>query len=79
MRLIGNKLCKFSLKDTFKLTDFLDDFSIKEKIKHSFDVNSPFTNVSLTKTLDFLCNRISSDFLLFPIRSTQLKELLMLL
>lgn len=53
---IRNKLFKFYLKDKFELVDFLDGINIQEKTKHSFDVNSSFTNLSLMRTIDFLCN-----------------------
>uniref|UniRef100_A0A5K4F1X7 Reverse transcriptase domain-containing protein n=1 Tax=Schistosoma mansoni TaxID=6183 RepID=A0A5K4F1X7_SCHMA len=75
---IRANLCKFSLKDTFELIDFLGDINIKDKSLHSFDVNSLFTNVPLTKTVDFLCDYISKNFPLFPIPSPFLKDLLLL-
>ncbi|CAH8499563.1 unnamed protein product [Schistosoma haematobium] len=75
---IRTNLCKFSLKDTFELIDFLGDINIKDKSLHSFDVNSLFTNVPLTKTVDFLCDYISKNFPLFPIPLPFLKELLLL-
>ncbi|VDP82445.1 unnamed protein product [Schistosoma mattheei] len=75
---IRTKLCKFSLKDIFELVDLLGDTNIKDKSLHSFDVNSLFTNVPLTKTVDFLCDYISKNFPLFPIPLPFLKELLLL-
>ncbi|CAH8506961.1 unnamed protein product [Heterobilharzia americana] len=45
---------------------------------YSFDVNSLFTNVPLSKTISILCNYISSKNLPFPITPTFLKELLLL-
>ncbi|VDQ10563.1 unnamed protein product [Trichobilharzia regenti] len=76
---VRNELCKFTLKDTFELVDCLVDMTIKNRKMYSFDVNSLFTNVPLVKTVDILCDYISSTCFSFPFPLTYLKDLLLLL
>ncbi|CAH8459536.1 unnamed protein product [Schistosoma rodhaini] len=75
---IRRRICKHSLKDSFELVDHLGDINIKGKPMCSFDVNSLFTNVPLKKTIDILCDYISSNNLNLPIPLKILKDLLLL-
>ncbi|KAK4472212.1 hypothetical protein MN116_000516 [Schistosoma mekongi] len=71
-------ICKYSLKDSFELVDYLCDIDIKEKTMCSFDVNSLFTNVPLKKTIDILCDYILTSHFSLPIPVATLKDLLLL-
>ncbi|VDP97719.1 unnamed protein product [Trichobilharzia regenti] len=63
---VRSEVCKFSLKDTFELVDCLVDMNIKGRKTYSFVVNSLFTNVPMIKTVDILCDYISSSCFSFP-------------
>ncbi|VDO98135.1 unnamed protein product [Schistosoma margrebowiei] len=75
---IRNQYCKYSLTDSFELINYLKDINIKTKTMCSFDVNTLFTNVPLMKTIDILCDFISSKNLPLPFPVKTLKDLLLL-
>nr|CAH8828540.1 unnamed protein product [Trichobilharzia regenti] len=77
---VKTQFCKYVLKDTFELVDVLDDsnINIMNKNMYSFDVNSLFTNVPLIKTVDILCDYISTNNFFIPFPISYLKDLLLL-
>lgn len=50
---------KFSLKDTFLVTDIIGDINIEDKALHFFDVNSPSTSASLIQIVDYISDYTS--------------------
>ena len=71
-------LTQHCLKNTYELLPFLDNVDISNLVMCSFDVESLFTNVPLTETVDFLADFIDTHPGLVNLPSHILKHLILI-
>lgn len=57
----GKRICIDSFHDIFEFIDYIKELNVHDKLILSLGVESPFTNVPLTKTISFICEYISDN------------------
>lgn len=55
------RICIDSFHDIFEFIDYIKELNVHDKLILSLGVESPFTNVPLTKTISFICEYISDN------------------
>lgn len=71
-------LVKHSLQDTFELIPLVENLNVSSMHMCSIDVESLFTNVPLTETVDYVCNFIAQNRIQLAIPVELLRHLILL-
>lgn len=75
---VKEKLCKYSVKDTFSFIEKVKHLNVRGLHMCSLDVSSLFTNVPLEETVDFLCNYVHKESIQLKVPITDLKDMILL-
>ena len=78
INLVRDAIGKYTLKDSYQMCQLMNDLNIKNEHLFTMDVNSLFTNVPLSETIDVICNTINKYDLDIPLPNSELSRLLLL-